>query len=286
MTRPVRHALLAAALVALLAACSTVTRLAYNNAGVAAVWMVDDWFDLHDGQRDWVKERFGRLHAWHRVNELPATEGLLHDMAARAATGITREDARRIHGAMRALYERTIRQAIPDVADFLLQLQPEQVDRLERRFVEDNAEKEKQGAKSSAQERREARVRRYVERIDDWTGRLSPAQRDLVGARVGAMDDIIDDWMEDRRIRQAATLALLRARPTREAMVAGLARILLDTGSWRRPDYAAKLRARDEQVFVLVAALDATLSPEQRSRLHRRIAGYASDVARLMASAS
>lgn len=286
MTRPVRHALLAAALVALLAACSTVTRLAYNNAGVAAVWMVDDWFDLHDGQRDWVKERFGRLLAWHRVNELPATEGLLHDMAARAAAGITREDARRIHGGMRALYERTIRQAIPDVADFLLQLQPEQVDRLERRFVEDNAEKAKQGAKSSAQERREARVRRYVERIDDWTGRLSPAQRDLVGARVGAMDDIIDDWMEDRRIRQAATLALLRARPTREAMVAGLARILLDTGSWRRPDYAAKLRARDEQVFVLVAALDATLSPEQRSRLHRRIAGYASDVARLMASAS
>lgn len=284
MTRFLRHALLAAALVALLSACSTVTRLAYNNAGVAAVWMVDDWFDLHDGQRDWVKERFGRLLAWHRAHELPATERLLHDMAMHAATGITREDARRFYGDMRALYERTIRQALPDMADFLLQLHPEQVERLERRFAEDNAEKTKEVAKASREERRELRVKRYLERIDDWTGRLSAAQRDLVRAHVGALDDITDDWMDDRRRRQAATLALVRSRPSREAMVAGLERILLDTGSWRSADYAAKMRARDERVFAMVAALDATLTPAQRAKLHKRIAGYATDVGQLMAS--
>ncbi len=52
----------------------------------------------------------------------------------------------------------------------------------------------------------------------------------------------------------------------------------------RRPDYAAKLRARDEAVFAMIAALDATLTPEQRGRLHRRIAGYAADVAFLKAA--
>ena len=66
MNRRLRNALVVAALAALIGACSSVTRVAYNSAAFAATWVVDDWFDLHDGQRDWVKERFGRLLAWHR----------------------------------------------------------------------------------------------------------------------------------------------------------------------------------------------------------------------------
>jgi hypothetical protein len=142
----------------------------------------------------------------------------------------------------------------------------------------------KESVKGSPQERREARAKRYLDRIDDWTGRLSAAQRDLVRARVDAMEDITGEWMGDRRYRQAETLALIRAHPSREEMIAGLTRLLVDTEAWRRPPYAAKLRERDERVFAMIAALDATLTPEQRSRLHRRLAGYAADVAYLRAA--
>ncbi len=281
MRRGLRDAVVAAALVALLAACSSLTRVAYNNAVFAATWVVDDWFDLHDGQRDWVKERFERLLAWHRTSELPAYERLLQDTAAHASARITEEDARRIHREMRALYHRVLRQAIPDAADFLLQVHPEQVEHLARRFAEDNAEAMKQSVKGTPRQRREARAKRYLERIEDWTGRLSPAQRDLVSARVAAMEDIADEWLGDRRFRQAETLALIRAKPSREAMIAGLTRLLVDTDSWRRPEYVAKLKARDEHVFAMIAALDATLAPEQRGRLNRRLGGYAADAAYL-----
>jgi hypothetical protein len=280
--RYARHALVAAAAALVLAACSSVTRVAYNNAAFAATWVVDDWFDLHDGQRDWVKERFGRLLAWHRASELPAYERLLQDTAARAATRISEEDARRTNRELRILYQRIVRHAIPDMADFLLLVHPEQVAHLERKFAEDNAKAVKESVKGTPQERREARAKRFVERIEDWTGRLSAAQRELVRARVDAMEDITDEWLGDRRYRQAETLALVRARPSREAMMAGLARILVDTDSWRRPEYAARLRARDDQIIAMVAALDATLSPDQRGRLHRRVVGYAADVAYLM----
>ena len=72
MRRLLARALLAALAALLAAACSSVTRVAYDNAPFAAAWMVDDWFDLHDGQRDWVKERLARLHGWHRASEMPA----------------------------------------------------------------------------------------------------------------------------------------------------------------------------------------------------------------------
>lgn len=285
MSRLLSRALLAAALAVLLAACSTATRVAYNNAAFAAAWMVDDWFDLREGQRDWVKERFGRLLAWHREAELPAYERLLHDAAARVATGITAEDARRIYGEMRAAYQRAMRRALPDMADFLLQVSPEQIAFLERKFEESNDRLARENVKATPFERREARAERYLERLEDWTGRLSESQRGLVRSRVSAIDDYTQEWLGDRRLRQSETLALARSRPSREAMIAGLSRILVDTDSWRRPEYAARLRARDEQVIAMIAALDRTLTPEQRRKVHTRIAAWASDVARLMASA-
>jgi hypothetical protein len=274
--------LLALVLVLLLAACSAATRVAYNNAPFAGTWLVDDWFDLHDGQRDWVKERLARFMAWHRVNELPEYERLLQETAAKAGTRITADDARHTFREMRALYHRALRQAIPDMAVFLLLAHPEQADRLARKFAEDNERVVKESVKGTPAERLEKRVKRFIESVEDWTGRLSGPQRELVRARVAAMEDLADAWMSDRRYRQAETVALMRAKPPREAMIAGLTRLLIDSDSWRRPEYTAKLKARDEQVFALVGALDATLTAEQRTRMHGKVRGYAADVAFLM----
>lgn len=281
MRRFLARALLAALVALLAAACSSVTRVAYDNAPFAAAWMVDDWFDLHDGQRDWVKERLARLHGWHRASELPAYERLLAATAARAARGLSADDARLVHREMRALWLRLVRRAIPDMADFLLQLHPEQVVFLARKFDEDNERTVRESVRGTPQERLERRQKRYLERIEDWTGRLSGPQRDLVRARVAAMGDLTGEWLGDRRFRQSETIALLRSKPTRAELEAGLTRLLVDSDSWRRPEYVAKMKARDEQVFAMVADLDATLTAEQRGRLHRRLAGYAADAAYL-----
>jgi hypothetical protein len=282
--RLLARALLAALVALLAAACSSVTRVAYDNAPFAAAWLVDDWFDLHDGQRDWVKERLARLHGWHRASELPAYERLLADTAARAARGLSAADARQVHREMRELWLRLVRRAIPDMADFLLQLHPEQVVYLARKFDEDNERTVRESVRGTPPERLERRQKRYIERIEDWTGRLDPAQRDVVRARVAAMGDLTGEWLGDRRFRQSETIALLRAKPTRAQMEAGLTRLLVESDSWRRPEYVAKLKARDEQVFAMVADLDATLTAEQRGRLHRRLAAYAADAAHLAAA--
>ena len=182
---------------------------------------------------------------------------------------------------MRALWLRLVRRAIPDMADFLLQLHPEQVVFLARKFDEDNERTVRESVRGTPQDRLERRQKRYLERIEDWTGRLSAPQRDLVRARVAAMGDLTDEWLGDRRFRQSETIALLRSKPTRAQLEAGLTRLLVDSGSWRRPEYVAKMKARDEQVFAMVADLDATLTAEQRGKLHRRLAGYAADAAYL-----
>ena len=280
MSRARRFAFLAFLALAL-AGCS-VARVAYTNAPPAIAWMVDDWFDLQDGQRDWVKERAARLIAWHRASELPEYERFLQEIAVRISRGIREEDARWAWQGGRDLYRRAAQKMLPDMTDFLLQVTPEQVAYLERKFDKDN-EKMFAAAVGTAKERAGKRAKRFVERLEDWTRRLTPAQPELVAARVKAMPDITDDWLADRQKRQGELLKLLRAKPGPDAMAAGVRRLVLDTDAWRSPAYLEKMRQRDQQSFAMMAALDATFDASQREHLQKKIRGYAADVAYLMA---
>ncbi len=280
MIRVTRFAWLA--LVALALAGCSVARVAYTNAPPAIAWVVDDWFDLQDVQKAWVKERAARLVAWHRASELPEYERFLQEIAIRVSRGIREEDARWAYQGGRALYRRAMERMVPDMADFLAQVTPEQVAYLERKLDKDN-EKMFAEAGETPKERGEKRAKRFIERLEDWTGRLSPAQRELVAARVKAMPDITDDWLADRQRRQGELVKLLRARPSRDAMAAGVRRLVLEWDALRSPAYVEKMRERDEQSFAMVAALDATFDAGQRASIQKRVREYASDVAYLMA---
>jgi len=280
VTRAFRFAVVA--LLALALAGCSVARVAYSNAPPAVAWMIDDWFDLHDGQKDWVKERAARLVAWHRASELPEYERFLQEIAVRVSRGIREEDARWAYQGGRALYRRAVERMIPDIADFLMQVTPEQVAYLEKKFDKDN-EKSFAQAGATPKDRAEKRAKRFLERLEDWTGRLTGAQRELVAARVKAMPDITDDWLADREKRQGEFVKLLRAKPSRDAMGVGLRRLLLDTDAWRSPAYLEKMRQRDEQTFAMMAALDTTFGAAQREHIQKKVRGYAADVAYLMA---
>lgn len=282
MKRLLRHGLLALVCVLVLGACSQATRIAYSNATSLAIWYIDDWFDLREEQRDWLKARLNRYFAWHRANELPAYEKLLLDAAGQAGTRVTEEGVRRIYGDVRKLTTRAVEQALPDMADFLLKMQPEQVAYLEKKYADENAKALKQAGRKSAIERQEIRAKRFVERIEDWTGKLSPAQRELVRTRLAVLPDITDEWLADRRQRQADTIAIMRNRPARDEAINSLRRLMLESDAWRKPEYAAKVRARDEQTIAMIVDLDAMLTAEQRLKLRKKIAGYAADVAYLM----
>jgi hypothetical protein len=282
--------LLLLALAALLAACSATNLLysnvafAYSNATPMLAWAVDDYVDLSDGQKDWVRERLARVMSWHRSRELPQYQRFLEKIETELEGGFSEEEVRSAHREMRMHYNRLLDQVIPHVADFLLQVDGDQVEQLERKFAEDNRKLVKEEG-GSLEERRARGAKKVIEHLEAWTGRLEPAQRELVATRLRALPDISADRMADRRYRQSETLVLLRARPDRDAMIAGLRRLLVDTETWRQPEYLQKLKERDTRSFEMISALSATLSPDQRAHVQRRLRGYVRDITELTASA-
>jgi hypothetical protein len=53
--------------------------------------------------------------------------------------------------------------------------------------------------------------------------------------------------------------------------------------TWRSAEYMAKLQAREEKLFEMVAGLSATLNAEQRAHFQRRVRGFMNDISGLTA---
>jgi hypothetical protein len=281
--------LLAAAAIAV-SACS-LTRLAYNNftalysnAAPMLTWMVDDYVDISGDQKDWVRDRLMRALAWHRRQELPEYRRFLERVATRFEGSFTAQEVSESYGEMRGHYQKAVEHLLPDVADFLLQLDGAQLAQLERKFASDNRKMVKDSTRGSVAERQEERAKKLFVHIEEWTGDLTDVQRELVEASLRSTAELTSERLADRRYRQLEMLALLRSGPSKEQVVAALHRLLVDTSGWRRPEYQEQLRLRDRQLFEMVASLSATLSPSQREHLVRRLRGYIRDISTLTAA--
>jgi hypothetical protein len=285
------HAILLSLACALLSACATLTQLAYSNAATAynnlppmLSWWADDYVDMSRGQKDWVHERISRVLDWHRSHELPEYRRFLEHVLAESREPFTVPKVAEAWRDLRGHYRRTAEQVIPEFADFFLQLDGEQVAQLEAKFADDNRKLVRDSIKGTPEERTARRVKRFVGHMVGWLGSVSREQREMIEGYYRGIPDLIEERFADRRVRQGEVLALIRAKPSREAMVAGLRALFIESQLWRRPEYQQKIAEREQQFFGMIAGLSASLSPEQRSHLQRRIRGFMRDITTLTAS--
>ena len=269
-------------LAALVAACS-VSRLAYLNAPPLATWYLGGYVNMSDTQKTFVKERLTRAIAWHRNAELPqyqhAIEGLIGKMNVRVSV----DDARSTYTLARDYYHRSVEHLLPDIADFLLMIDATQVGQIEKKLADDNKKLVKESLQGTPDDRRLKRSKRYVDQFEEWTGRLSGPQRDIVINGTRTLPELADERMGDRKYRQGEILQLIRTKPPREQVIAKLRTLLIDTDSWRRADYVARLRERDERILQVVSELSSTLTPEQRASVQKKMRGYVKDISSIVA---
>ena len=102
--------------------------------------------------------------------------------------------------------------------------------------------------------------------------------------RVHFMTDVSPMRLADRQRRQQIVAALVRSKPAKPEMIAGLRTVLVDTDSWRSPEYTKAIAKRDEEVAEMMVQLAATWSPDQREHVQSKLRGYLSDVSALIAA--
>jgi hypothetical protein len=265
------------------AACSLAT-VAYNNADMLITYNVDDYFDLSGAQEEWLRARINKHMAWHRANELPQVRRVIEDARVRVDDGLTMAEIENGYANGRAMYLRVAEQMLPDIAEFLLLLEPQQIRFVEEKLASDN-EKVAKEARGDEVKLKQKRVRRFEEQFKDWMGDLTAAQLAEINSAVSAMKPLDDLRLANRRAKQAEFIALLRAKPDSAAMQKALRPMLLQPELKRAPDYRSELEQQQRAIMELVARISVTATPLQKARVQARLLGYEKDIAILLSGA-
>lgn len=279
-TRAVAFLLFAAAL----SGC-TLLRLGYGQLDTIAAWMADDYFDLEPQQKDEFFKRFGRLHAWHRYEQLPDYAAFLKGIQSRVQQGVGREDVMWATEGVVARYRTLAQRGADDAAALLATLTPQQIDTLRKKWEKDNRRFVRDHKlDGTPAEREKARVTRAIKQITEWTGSLTPEQEDKVAALVAAVPAIEQMRYEDRRRRQREFLALLEQRGDKAAFAAKLRHWLTNWEEGRAPQYARIQAEWLEKRAAYFVGVERMLTPQQRVTLAQRLQRYIDDFTQLAGS--
>ena len=282
MARIIGVLLLAAAL----GACSAI-RLAYNNLPTVSYWWLDGYLDFDSEQAPKVRDELAQLLDWHRQNELPRIASLLQEAQALAPGEVTPAQVCTMADRIRERLLAVTDHAETAGAQLALSLTAAQLQQLERKYAKNNATYRKEWLDRTPAQVQEKRYDQFLDRTEDFYGRLSTEQRELLRQQVA--QSVFDPKLQDveRRKRQQEALVLLRGfvanrtPPTeaRAALHAYLQRIAdPPPGPWREQQQALL-----QEGCRNLAALHNGTSAAQRAQAVKRLQAYQNDLRQLVA---
>ena len=283
MARIIGVLLLAAAL----GACSAI-RLAYNNLPTVSYWWLDGYLDFDSEQAPKVRDELAQLLDWHRQNELPRIASLLQEAQALAPGEVTPAQVCTMADRIRERLLAVNDHAETAGAQLALSLTAAQLQQLERKYAKNNATYRKEWLDRTPAQVQEKRYDQFLDRTEDFYGRLSTEQRELLRQQVA--QSVFDPKLADaeRRQRQQEALALLRGfvadKPTpaeaRAALHAYIQRVAEPPpGRWRDQQQALL-----EEGCRNTAALHNGTTASQRAQAVRRLQAYQEDLRQLVAA--
>ncbi|QRY33744.1 DUF6279 family lipoprotein [Variovorax sp. PMC12] len=283
MARIIGVLLLAAAL----GACSAI-RLAYNNLPTVSYWWLDGYLDFDSEQAPKVRDELAQLLDWHRQNELPRIASLLQEAQALAPGEVTPAQVCTMADRIRERLLAVTDHAETAGAQLALSLTAAQLQQLERKYAKNNATYRKEWLDRTPAQVQEKRYDQFLDRTEDFYGRLSTEQRELLRQQVA--QSVFDPKLADaeRRQRQQEALALLRGfvadKPTpaeaRAALHAYIQRVAEPPpGRWRDQQQALL-----EEGCRNTAALHNGTTASQRAQAVRRLQAYQEDLRQLVAA--
>jgi hypothetical protein len=249
------------ACLALLAGCSQVG-LVYNRLDTIVRYEVGRYVDLDKPQRAALDSRLQAMWQWHRTTQLPLYAAGLREVAGMSADAVSVEQIRGLGEQIRIWMLDATAESLKLAAPTLADLSDTQVQELLANIDREAAKALKRNRKLSDAKWREKRGDDAIDRLEDWAGSSTAVQRERIREWAAGLQRPVDD----SEAQQAGFEELLKSR--------------------RDPDFRQRLQdqvsigggdddGRIQASRQLLADLSASLSPEQREYLRKRLLNLA-----------
>jgi hypothetical protein len=266
----------------LLAGCSALT-FTYNHAEGLLLWRIDRYFHLSHEQEGLLQGRLADLHLWHRKAELPRYVDFLSQVQDRWRDGLTSEEVDWTFNAFQKLRSELADHVAAEGAPFLATVDAKQIRYLERAIQREN--RDLQSEASAKPERRSARrVRKALNWLDEWLGRLTPEQEQRIAQLIKEMPDNTEQRLAHRIQRQYEFMRLLESKP-KPMVIAHSLQEWLATPEKNAPlAYAVSVQRMRDDLKRTVLAIDRILTPWQRIHASEKLQTLIREVQALAAS--
>jgi hypothetical protein len=268
----VGRVLVVGALLAMLAGCGS--RFVYNRLDWISHHYLSNQVTLDDAQSRALQAELDDFLDWHRHSELPRYAQFLDRMANDAVRPVSVAQLEAGQRQVDAFMRDSAAHAAPEAAHWLDALRPAQVDELFASLAQKERKARADNCEASPEERREKSARKFADRVEEWTGELTRAQRDLVLARYTALGrDDCEELAGRERSRREFRALVDRYRTTPE-----FADRIADFLAHRPVD-----RTERERFLRLLVDINHSLTPEQREHTIDRLRLYARELRGLAA---
>lgn len=259
-----------------LQACSTLT-LGYNRAATLSHWWLDSQLDLSETQSLQVRNELDELHRWHRREALPQYADMLRSWAQLAGQNITAAQACEQFDNVRAQLMPLAERSVGALVQLGQSISPTQVEHLRREQAKDN-QRFREDFVDAPRSGLDKRVKRLIDRLEMFYGRLDPAQRQLVSEQLarGSFDGRVA--LAERERRQAdvlQTIAAIQANPPQGPVLvrAAVQRSVASPSA----AYREASRRWQREGCELLTALHNSSTAAQRQNVAENLRGYTGD---------
>ncbi len=249
----------------LTAACSR-TQFFYDRADWLAYRWTAGLVDANAAQKQTWRELLRQAMAQHRQELLPAVVDLLGELEAALRRGPSEATLTCWGSVADQVYADHVRWAVPTATAVLSDLSAQQIEYLGGELEERNQAYMAKYLDSDPERRREARIQRYVERFERWTGELNADQVRLIEQSLQGLPDLAGDWLAYRRDRQALLLELLRSGAEPEVLQGFITEWWEDFAG-RAPSLVRDSERLREGTLQMIVALEPELTDRQRAEL-------------------
>lgn len=269
------------ALVAGLVACGT--QFVYNRLDWLTHYYLSSQVSLDGAQSRELRQGLESFFAWHRRNELPRYAAFLDRMAKDSSKPISLEQMEAGRHEIEIFMRDAVKHGAPDAARWFNGLRPAQVDELFESLAEGERKSRKENCETDPAERREKATERFQDNVEDWTGKLSRAQRELIANGLATFESDACTEVSTRERSRVEFRALVDQYRQRPEFAERIAVFLTHPEERWDAAYRKNVEADRARFMRLLADINHSLTPAQRTHAIQRLRGYARELRELSA---
>lgn len=223
---------------------------------------LNQYFDINSEQKNFLKEKIEYNLNSYKYQGIPQHIAFLKGMQDRTEKGINREDVPWFYIEMTRQTEMIADQFSNVFIDFLMTLEPEQIDHFEQKLAEQNKEIEKRRQKSDEKDP-EDQTEDIIESFEEWLGPLSDTQKKEILNLVKQMPDDTEESDAERLENQQKFIRILRNEPRDRGEI----EIFLS-------DVISRNQSEDESINLVsdfVIKIDRMITPKQRNHFIEKL---------------